>query len=226
MKRLLLIVICLVIAIPAAVSFSGSKGPAPEGAVNLFDGKTMNGWHKLTSYSGDDGKWEVENGAITGDQYPEGKGGLLVTEKTYSNFDMFVECKADYPIDSGLFLRVQPDVLSYQVTIDYRPGGEVGGIYSPGGGGFLLNFPEGEKLWKKGEYNKMRARITGQPARIQVWLNGAKIVDFQDKKKDDGEFRVPASGHIGIQVHPGGTDTWGKGNKVHFRKIMVLDLDK
>ena len=129
--------------------------------------------------------------------------------------------KADYPIDSGLFLRVQGDVLSYQITIDYRPDGEVGAVYCPGGGAFLKHFPEGTELWKKGEYNTVRARIEDQPPHIQVWLNGDKIMDYQDTL-NDGKVRVPETGFFGIQVHPGAS--WGKGNKVYFRKILIREL--
>ena len=99
-----------------------------ENFISLFDGKTLDGWRKLTEYSGEAGSWEVVAGVIVGSQYPAGQGGLLVTEKKYSDFELYAEVKADYPIDSGLFLRVQPSVLSYQVTIDYRPEGEVGAI--------------------------------------------------------------------------------------------------
>ena len=191
------------------------------GFVDIFDGKTLDGWAKLTSYN-DHGQWEVIDGSIAGDQWPAGEGGLLATKKMYSDYEVYAECKADYPIDSGLFLRVQGDVLSYQVTIDYRPDGEVGAIYSPGGGGFLVHYPEGEKLWKKDEYNVVRARIEGQPAHIQVWINGTQVQDFTDTKVD-GKYRVPATGYFGIQVHPGAS--WGKGNKVRFRKIMIKELD-
>jgi hypothetical protein len=194
----------------------------PEEFVALFDGSTLAGWRKLTEYSGEAGKWEVVGGAIVGDQYPEGEGGLLVTEAQYQDYELLAEVKADYPIDSGLFLRVQPDVLSYQVTIDYRPDGEVGGIYCPGGGGFLVHKPEGEGLWKPEEYNTVRVRIQGQPAHIQVWINGTALVDFTDELVD-GKSRVPESGFVGIQVHPGAS--WGKGNKVYFRKLDIKSLD-
>jgi len=188
----------------------------------LFNGETLDGWRKLTEYSGDAGAWIVKDGAIVGDQYPEGKGGLLVTEQKYSNFELYAEVKADYPIDSGIFLRVQPSVLSYQVTIDYRPDGEVGAIYCPLGGDFLEHKPEGQDLWKKDDFNSIYIRISGQPARILVQLNGQDLVDFTDVKVDK-KFRVPESGFIGIQVHPGAS--WGKGNKVYFRKIMLKTLD-
>lgn len=223
MKRLAAVTGLLVL-FPLFISCSNPRsmdGMPLDGFTSLFDGKTLDGWRKLTEYSGDDGKWEVVDGTIAGDQYPEGKGGLLVTEKTYKDIEVYAEVKADYPIDSGIFLRVQGNVLSYQVTIDYRPEGEVGAIYSPLGGNFLVHKPEGEKLWKKGEYNSVRARIEGQPPHIKVWINGSEVVDYADTKFE-GKDRVPPTGFLGIQVHPG--ESWGKGNRVYFRRIMVKEL--
>jgi hypothetical protein len=192
-----------------------------EGFTPLFDGQTLEGWRILKESSERWGKWEVVDGVIVGDQYPEGKGGLFVTTASYQDFELYAEVKADYPIDSGLFLRVQPQVLSYQVTIDYRPEGEVGAIYCPGGGGFLLHQPQGMDLWKADEFNRVRVKIWGQPAHIQVWINGKDVVDFQDSLVD-GKPRVPESGFIGIQVHGG--SSWKKGNKVYFRKLLVRPL--
>jgi hypothetical protein len=189
-----------------------------EGFKALFDGRTLNGWRKLTEYSGDSGQWTVPDGVLTGEQFPEGQGGLLVTEKTFSDFEVYAEVKADYPVDSGLFFRVQPDVLSYQVTIDYRPEGEVGALYCPGGGGFLVHNTKGVSLWKKDAYNRIRARIQGQPPRIQAWINGHQILDYTDEIQEE-KPRVPASGHFGVQVHPG--PSWGEGNKICFRKILI-----
>ena len=220
--RIWLVPVLLFFLAPATGA-GGSKGsPADlEGFTSLFDGRTLDGWRKLTEYSGEDGKWEVVDGVIVGDQHPEGKGGLLVTERSYGDFELYAEVKADYPIDSGLFLRVQPSVLSYQVTIDYRPEGEVGAIYCPGGGEFLVHKPEGEKLWKKADWNIVRVRIQGQAPRIQVEINGTALVDFTDTPLEEG-FRVPAEGFIGIQVHPG--SSWGEGCKVYFRKLLVKPL--
>ncbi len=225
MKRFLTFGCVAVLICAAAFAACAAKNQAtsdvPPGFTPIFDGKSLDGWRKLTEYSGDDGKWEVIDGVIAGDQYPEGKGGLLVTEKTYTDYEVIAEVKADYPIDSGLFLRVQGNVLSYQVTIDYRPDGEVGAIYSPGGGGFLEHQPEGEKIWRKGEYNTVRARIEDQPPRIRVWINDQPVMDYRDTRVD-GKYRVPESGYFGIQVHPG--ESWGRGNKVWFRRILLKEL--
>lgn len=236
MKKTLLLGLCCVLSIggfycartdspekPAAETTVeiGMDGISLEGFVPLFDGETLNGWRKLTEYSGDQGDWQVIDGAITGDQYPEGKGGLLVTEASYSDYEVYTEVRADYPLDSGHFLRVQPNVLSYQITIDYRPEGEVGAVYVPRAGGFAQHCEIGKYLWKDGQYNVMRTRIEGQPPRIMVWINGSMVMDYTDNLVD-GEPKVPESGVFGIQVHPG--ESWGKGNKVRFRKIMIKEL--
>jgi hypothetical protein len=195
--------------------------PEGEGWVSLFNGDSLTGWRKLSEYSGDKGKWDVNDGMIVGDQYPAGEGGLLVTNKKYRNFEVYLECKADYPIDSGLFLRVQPNVLSYQFTIDYRPDGEVGAIYSPNGGDFLFHNKKGAALWKKNEFNSVKVRIKDNPPHITAWLNGKKTVDYEDSLWG-GKVRVPAEGFVGLQVHPG--DSWGSGKKVYFKNIFIKEL--
>lgn len=213
----------LIIGFASSCADRAPSAPASDGKdfISLFDGKSLTGWRKLKEYSGEDGLWEVLDGAIVGDQFPEGRGGLLVYDRLFQDFEVMAEVKADYPIDSGLFLRVQPDVLSYQITIDYRPEGEVGALYCPGGGDFLVHNPQGQELWKADEYNTVRARIEGQPPKIQAWINGVMVLDYADSKTEDG-FRVPERGFFGIQVHPGAS--WGKGNKVYFRTVKIKEL--
>lgn len=225
MKRFIL-VSGLLALFPLLISCSSLRsmdGMSLDSFKSLFDGKTLDGWHKLTGYSGDAGKWSVVDGVIVGESYPYGKDCLFVTDTTYGDFEYYAELKADIPFDSGMFLRVQPDVLSYQVTLDNHPEGEVGAIYSPHGGGFLLHNNEAKKLWKAGEFNALRARIVGQPPHIEAWINGTKIVDYKDTMVD-GKYRVPENGFIGIQVHPVSGD--GKINNVHYRNLMVKELKK
>lgn len=197
-------------------------GMSLKGFVPLFRGVSLEGWHQIADGQGDGGLWIVADGFIVGEQGPNREGGILVTEGLFSDYEVYAEIKADYPIDSGLFLRIQPEILSYQVTIDYRPEGEIGGIYSPGGGGFLIHTPEGEALWKADEFNAVRARITGQPPHIEAWINGTKVVNFQDSLVD-GKARVPERGFVGIQVHPGGS--WEEGNQVVCRRILIKNLE-
>jgi hypothetical protein len=217
MKRCLLLIVITALAVSTA-----SCKNIPAGYESIFDGKTLNGWRQFAEYIGDAGKWEIKDGAITGRQNPVGKGAYLCTEKAYGDFDVYVEVKADYPIDTGLFLRSQGNILSYQITLDDRPEGEYGAIYSPGGGGFLKHNTEGITLWKRNKYNSVRTRIEGQPAHIQVWINGTKTMDFTDTRKDDNTFRVPEKGLIVLQVHPG--DNTPEGNRVYFKNIAIKEL--
>ena len=190
------------------------------GFVPLLNGKTLDGWRKFS----EGGNWKVVDGSIVGDQLPGGRGGLLVTEKKYSDFELYAEVLTTYPLDTGLFLRILPERNHYQVTIDYRPTGEVGAIYGPlpvKGGDFFQHCFEGFSHWNPHDYNPIRVRIEGQPPRIQVWIRDTRVTDFQDTLID-GKPRFSNSGFIGIQVHSG--ESWGEGSKVAFRKIMVKEL--
>ncbi len=185
----------------------------------LFDGKTMNGWRLMAVHGGRGGVWTVENRALVGNQDTDHTGGLIGTERKFSDFEIELEFQADYPVDSGLFLRTRDDGMGYQITIDYRDGGTVGSLYAPAAGGFLAQYEGWQKIYRKRGWNTLRVRITGQPAHITAWLNGVKTIDFQDT-----EARYPREGYIGLQVH-GGEGAWGENSRVRFRNIRILELN-
>jgi hypothetical protein len=110
----------------------------------------------------------VEDGAIVGMQDPPGQGGFLTTSRTFQDFELILETKIDRPFDSGVFLRVGPDGKSHQVTLDYRPGGEIGGIYCPWTKGFVHHCPEGINHFRKDDWNSIHITCEGEPARIRV----------------------------------------------------------
>lgn len=118
----------------------GRIGWAEEGAewTALFDGKTLDGWHlpEQRVGHGTGGKWQVEEGTITGTQDPPGNGGLLFSDETFGDFELELEIKPDWGIDSGLFVRSTPRGQAFQVTVDYYHGGYIGEIYGEGLGGF------------------------------------------------------------------------------------------
>lgn len=196
----------------------------PAGFTSLFNGTGLHGWKCHEGLPGEKkptGKWFVEDGAIIGVQDPPGKGGFLTTTESYRDFELQLETKIDWPFDTGIFLRVGPDGKSHQVTLDYRDGGEIGGIYCPWTQGFVHHCPDGIKHFKKDQWNKLRIVCVGQPARIQVWLNGTQITDFQHTEKTTEG--IPEEGTICLQIHPG-----GKGydeSQGRFRNIFVRRLD-
>jgi len=223
MKRF--ICLCLLLSLVAVVRLfmaaeAGFKADLT-GFVPLFDGKTLEGWSKLS----EGGDWKVVEGTIVGGQLPGGRGGLLVTEKKFSDYELYAEVMATYPLDTGLFLRILPDRNHYQVTIDYRPTGEIGAVYGPqpnGRGDFFKHCYEGFSHWNPNQFNPVRVRIEGQSPRIQIWIRDTQVTDFQDTLVD-GKPRFERSGSVGIQVHGG--ESWGEGSKVTFRNLMIKELN-
>ncbi|MGE0130266.1 MAG: DUF1080 domain-containing protein [Blastocatellales bacterium] len=184
----------------------------------IFDGKTMNGWRLMAVHGGNGGVWAVADGALVADQEKDHKGGLIGTEKKYSDYEIELEFKADFPVDTGLFLRVRDDGMGYQITIDHRKDGFIGSLYAPAEGGFIQQNKDWVKYFKKDAWNKLRAKIEGQPAHVTAWLNDVKMTDFQDNRE-----RFPREGYIGLQVH-GGEGAWGETSKARFRNIRIREL--
>ena len=199
--------------------------------------------HSRASQNQSGGRWVVENGALVGSQDLPGNGGLIITDQHYGDFEVKLEMKNDFGPDSGLFLRSTEDGKAWQAMIDYHAGGNLMGIYGEGLGGkpHVRNFsfkdkvteitdqPTGEppvalpvlpdawaKFWRHGEWNELRARIVNNPPHITTWINGVKIMEWQEK-----EIRHPAKGGIALQVHGGGDRTK---EFVRYRNLEVRHL--
>src|SRR5262245_47270217 len=121
------------------VTFSTSSQTNETGFVPIFDGKSLAGWHvsaktghSRASQNQTGGKWIVEDGAIVGSQDIPANGGIIITDKKYSDFEVKLEMKNDFGPDSGLFLRSTEDGKAWQAMIDYHADGNLMGIYGEG----------------------------------------------------------------------------------------------
>ena len=114
--------------------------PAKEGWTELFDGKTLKGWHKNPKKigHGTGGRWAVEEGTITGEQDPpgSGNGGILLTDKKFADFELLIDMKPDWGVCSGLFIRGNDLGQCIQMMVDYHDAGNVGQLYGEGTRGF------------------------------------------------------------------------------------------
>ena len=201
---------------------SQPEGSREEGFVSIFDGKTLEGWKRHDGLPEDNigGRWQVIDGAIAGDQDPPGRGGLFITTRKYRDYILRLEVNIDYPVDSGIFLRVGETGKSHQVTLDNREGGQIGSIYLPWTQGMVKENHEGEEHFTSSEWQDVEIRIEGEPARIQFRLNGHLVTDFQHT--EETTKGNPMEGYIALQVHPGGD--WIDGNKARFRNIRIKEL--
>jgi hypothetical protein len=99
----------------------------PAGFTPIFNGENLTGWHvSPTNHHGVTPDYHVAQGAIIGTQSPFGDGGILLTDKNYKNFELYMEVKPDYGCDSGIFFRSTDSGHAYQITMDYLPGGSMG----------------------------------------------------------------------------------------------------
>ncbi len=221
MRKAALFISMLLLVVPLASDEHAGKIPA--GFTSIFNGANLAGWHvSMTNHHGNTREWRVLEGNLTGRQSPPGNGGILLTDKRYKNFEVYLEVKPDFGCDSGLFLRSNAAGQAYQVMLDYLEGGNIGGIYGERLEGVERTPSQGwEDVWKKDDWNAIRARMAGNPPHITVWLNGKKITDFQDTANHAAGGA--ADGMIAVQVHSG--KRWVADGYHRFRNIAVKELD-
>lgn len=172
---------------------------------SIFNGKDLTGW---TIYGTE--KWYVEDGLLICESGPDKEYGYLGTEKQYKDFELTVEFKQGADGNSGVFFRSSIEgtkITGWQVEVA-PPGSSTGGIYESYGRGWLIKpEPKLDKHLKFGEWNSMKIRVEGDL--VETWLNGKKMVTFEDEKIGK------ATGSIALQIHSGG------GIKVMWRNLEV-----
>jgi len=216
-------------------------GKVPDGFTPIFNGEDLTGWHvSKTNHHGTTPDYRVVHGVIVGTQQPRGKGGILLTDRKYKNVEVYMEVKPDWGCDSGLFLRSNEAGQAYQVTLDYLPGGMMGGIYGEGLTGVVwgpspASSEEREalarkraetwqKAWRREEWNSIRARIEGTVPRITVWINGQLVTDWTDT--ENHAAGGAQDGMIAIQMHYTNEKTprWVDAGFWRWRIIAVKEL--
>jgi hypothetical protein len=223
-------------AVLCAALVSLSTGPAAEasdapeaGWVSLFDGKTLRGWTTPDGQPVTQG-WEVVDGAI----HRAGKGGQIVSEAKFDNFELSFEWKVAKGGNSGVKYRIQPHPTrkgqwvgcEYQILDDdnhpngKKPTTRAGALYD-------LYAPDetSKELRPAGEYNS--TRIVARGTKLEHWLNGKKILEVdtaspewkdriaKSKFKTVQGFAEARPSKILLQDH--NTDVW-------FRDIKVRPL--
>ena len=192
----------------------------PAGFVNITPGPHLAGWHiSQVNHHGNTQAWKLEDGVVSVTQDKPGNGGILLTDKKYGNFEVYLEMKPDYGCDSGLFLRSNEEGDAYQVMLDYLPKGNVGGIYGEGLKGVKGSLADWERVWKKDDWNSLRARIEGKAPHITVWINGTQVTDWTDTGNHAAGGAT--EGMIALQIHGG--DRCKPGLYHRFRNVGVKE---
>ena len=217
----------------------------PDGFAPIFNGKDLTGWH-ISKEARHGVHAGLPRGARDDSRHakPLGSGGLLITDRKYRDFELYLEVKPDWGCDSGVFFRTTETGVAYQVTMDYLPGGSMGRTI--GEGGFQVgparpaaatpaapqaappppatpgeSTDAGMKAWKPFDWNTVRIRVEGDVPHTTVWINGVQISDATDT--ENHALGGMIEGPIAIQIH-GGRVRWQPGGFWRWRNIGIREL--
>jgi Domain of Unknown Function (DUF1080) len=225
----------LCLAVIATAAFAQGKPEAPDNTLSpaesaagwklLFDGKSTAGWRGFKTPAPDAG-WKVTDGVLS----PDPKTSKdLVAQANYENFELTFDWKISPKGNSGLMYHVigvgdetYESGPEYQILDNTR--GEP--PLERAGSLFALYAPSMDMTKPVGEFN--HSRLVVDHGKVQHWLNGMKIVEY-DLGSADFKARVAASkfkrwpqfatgktGAIALQNH---TDAvWFKNIKIKVLK--------
>ncbi|HEV3418516.1 MAG TPA: DUF1080 domain-containing protein [Pirellulales bacterium] len=199
----------------------------------LFDGKTLAGWHsfkKKTTMP----EWSVEHGVMTLTPIQGKRNPGLVTDDAFKNFELSIEWKISPGGNSGVFYRVDEsetgDELNWtgiecQVLDDSKyAAAKVISKYSSGAA-YDMYPPRKDATKPVGQWNQLHIIVSGN--RVEHWLNGEKIVDYDIlsddwlKRYEGSKFNSHpkygriAAGHIALQEH---------GSAVEYRNVKIREI--
>ena len=205
-----------------------------EGWTLLFDGKTMAGWQKPNT-GAIAANWIIDDESMKvcrGEQKGRGQGGdIYFTGKSYLDFELSIDWKAEREANSGIFYYIEPgksitsapeiQVLdNWNATDNKLTNHLAGSLYD-----MLPALPQNAK--PHGEWNNIVIRV--KDGKVSHKQNGVIVCEYtlwtpewyemvaKSKFKDWPSFNQgPArGGYIGLQDH--GYDVW-------FRNIKIREL--
>ena len=216
----------------AIEGFAQANG-IPAGFKKIFNGKDLMGWHvSRTTHQGTTPKFQVANNTLIGKQRPYGQGGVLLTDKKYGDFELYLEVMIDSFCNGGIFLRSTESGQAYQIELS-EPGG-TGSLF-----GEMLAIGKSAtatgkaKVWTPDAWNSFRIRMVGDTPTITLWINGVKMYEVKQPKND---FIAGATeGMIGLQVHWSATfdeaskafdmsGSWKPDGAHRFRNIAIREI--
>jgi hypothetical protein len=192
--------------------------PDGETSVELFDGRTLEGWQGL-----EEQYWSVEDGVIVGkNETANPASTYLFTNKSYRNFRLLLEvkqtmgpkystmhsavcCLGEIIEDKGQAFGFRGPLLMFCHDWGIWDAHRRNRIYPPGHKGFYQ-----PGLEKKGDWNQVEILVIAD--RIRMVGNGELVIDMTDKPE------MLKSSPIGLQLHSN-----GRPQEFRFRGLIVVE---
>jgi hypothetical protein len=226
------------LAVIATGAFAADMAAAPDNTLTpaekaagfrlLFDGKTTAGWKGFKTAAPDAG-WKVKDGALT----PTPKVSKdIITKENFESFELDFDWKISPKGNSGVMFHVIPvGDETYESGPEYQILDNAHGEppLQRAASLFALYAPTKDMTKPVGEFN--HARLIVDHGKVQHWLNGVKVVEY-DINSSDFKARVAASkfkqwpqfasgksGAIALQMHgEPGDPVWFKNLKIKVLK--------
>ncbi|MBE7640573.1 DUF1080 domain-containing protein [Salegentibacter sp. BLCTC] len=203
----------------------------------LFNGENLDGWKAFNADS-ISSQWQVKDGVIVFTPAPGKRTSTenLITENTYTNFELSLEWKISKGGNSGIMWGVQegeafsePYLTGPEIQIldnELHPDATNGPIRQAGALYDMMP-PKSDKTKNAGKWNKTVIKIDHNTNKGSVRLNGFTINEFpvhgkewkdmvkSSKFKNWENFGKTRKGHIALQDHS---------DKVWFRNIKIKEL--
>lgn len=148
-----------------APSLARTDAPRWGKPVQLFDGKTLNGWRPDRENPG--AAWKVEDGTLVS----PGHGPELINDLKFGDFKLHVEFNCGKGANSGIYLRGRYEVQVEDNSIQEPPSHHTGGVY-----GFIA--PSKELPRRPTEWQTFDIVLLGR--RVTIVQNGQTIIDKQE----------------------------------------------
>jgi hypothetical protein len=207
-----------------------------QGFVMIFDGKTTSGWRGYNKPAFPDSGWAVEDGALrcigSGMGEAGGKGGDIIFDKKYKDFDLKLEWKISQGGNSGIFylgqeipnepvwksaceMQVLDNINHPDAKLGKDGNRQAGSLYD-----LIPAVPQNAK--PVGEWNQ--AEILVYQGTVVHFQNGEKVLEYHigtpdwdkmikgSKFKEFPEFGKYKEGYIALQDH--GNDVWYRNIKI------------
>lgn len=177
-----------------------------EGWIDLFDGKTLEGWQNARQ-PGDAHFWSIEEGAMANDA---DNGRDLSTTANFKDFELQIEYKTVPGGNSGVYLRGRVEV---QILDSYGKNemskGDAGAVYDQYAPLLNASLPSGD-------WHKFDIRYAGD--KLTVKLNGQLV-------QDNVTVRGVTGGALRGRVNgPGPIMLQGDHGKVWFRNVRIRPI--
>lgn len=155
----------------------------PTTSFALFDGRTLAGW-RVYGGSAQPRGWYVKDGALTKDRATDD----IITTEQFGDFELTVEWRIQRGGNAGIFYRATEEYekpywsgVEYQLLDDpNHPDGR--NRLTAAGAAYGLYPSQAGIVKPAGEWN--HSRIVARGARVEHWLNGTKLVEYENGSAD------------------------------------------